>query len=246
MSVDYFSSFPAPTGTGKTVSVIYPAIRALGDGRCERVFYLTPKTTTANAAADCLRLLREGGADIRAVRITAKEKICEFRTVCKSDPDACRCSQLVGIPEAVLALSALGKCAPDEENIRAVARKYNVCPYELSLCYAESCEFIICDVNYVFDPSVYLRRFFDNYSNSALLIDEAHNLVSRAREMYSEELSTEEITALAEGGAALGLSEEFTESLIRIASALKELLLPYLSENTRKVQSCRCKEGCFR
>ncbi len=225
----------APTGTGKTVSVIYPAIRAIGDGRCERVFYLTPKTTTANAAKECLMLLAGRGAKIRAVRITAKEKICECRSVCRGDPRACARSQdEKKLADAARLLWKEALCVADADDIRRVARTCGVCPYELSLAYSELCEFIICDVNYVFDPSVYLRRYFDTERESALLVDEAHNLVTRAREMYSAELSTSELEALAEDGIQARLSREFTERLRELSHSLHSLLFPYLADNIRR------------
>ncbi len=225
----------APTGTGKTVSVIYPAVRALGDGRCERVFYLTPKTTTANAAAECISLLAKYGADIRAVMITAKERICECHSVCKSDPRACpRAVRGEKISEAALALAKSGKTVIGCEDIRAAAREAGVCPYELSLAYSELAEFIICDVNYAFDPSVYLRRYFDEGGDFALLIDEAHNLVSRAREMYSAELTTGGLTALSAEGRALGIPEGFLRGIEDISRELFSLLYPYLKENVRQ------------
>lgn len=223
----------APTGTGKTVSVIYPAIRAIGDGRCERVFYLTPKTTTANAAADCINLLASYGAKIRAVRLTAKEKICHIRAVCKDDPSLCTLEREKGISDAVLKLSELEMPVIGEADIKIIANECGVCPYELSLAYSELCDFIICDVNYVFDPSVYLRRYFDTGGEYALLIDEAHNLVSRAREMYSCEISYMELIALSDEGRTAGLSGGFCDSVASLSEELKNIIYPFLRENIR-------------
>ena len=223
----------APTGTGKTVSVIYPAIRAVGDGRCERVFYLTPKTTTANAAAECIELLSRHGAKIRAVRLTAKEKICKISALCKSDPLACTLEREKGVPEAALYLSRLNLPVAGEGDIKKAAAEFGVCPYELSLAYSELCDFIICDVNYAFDPSVHLERYFDEGGNYALLVDEAHNLVPRAREMYSAELSLSELSALAEACEALGLRKGFASEISEVESELHATLYPYLKETVR-------------
>ena len=181
----------APTGTGKTVSALFPAVRALGEGLCEKVFYFTPKTTTANAARDCIEDLRAAGADVRAVVISAKEKICENRTVCRQDRDACENSRQNKICDAVLALYKSGCGVVGHKDIHEVARSFRVCPYELSLSYAELCDVVICDINYLFDPAVYIRRFFEEGGSYAFLIDEAHNLPDRAREMYSAEISEE-------------------------------------------------------
>ena len=113
-----------PTGTGKTVSALYPALRALGDGRVEKVFYLTPKTTTKEAAKDCLNLMAESGAIIRGVILTAKEKICAERHLCRKSRRMCRRSACNKIAEAALALSKMKKTVVDKEDIRAVADEY--------------------------------------------------------------------------------------------------------------------------
>ena len=226
----------APTGTGKTVSVIYPAIRAVGDGRCERIFYLTPKTTIARAAGECISLLASQGLSIRAVRIIAKERICRIGTICRKDRDACKKDSSTKLSDAVLALYSLNLPCADENDVRKVAEEFDVCPYELSLCYSELCEVVICDVNYVFDPAVHLKRYFDGYSSTVLLIDEAHNLVSRAREMYSEKISTYELREICSMGQEIGLSNDFREGILSCVNELERLLLPYLSDNIRRTE----------
>ena len=223
----------APTGTGKTVSVIYPAIKALGDGRCDKVFYLTPKATAAKAAEECLELLARGGCTIRAVKLTAKEKICTRRLACKEVRPTCPLADNKRMPDAVMELYSLGKTVIGREDITLASEKYSVCPYELSLCYSELCDFIICDVNYVFDPVVYLKRYFDEGGRFALLVDEAHNLEGRAREMYSAELSTGELTTL---GTELSLGEhsELKRACNEARDAIFALLHPYLADDVRK------------
>lgn len=222
----------APTGTGKTVSALYPALRALGDGRVEKVFYLTPKTTTAEAAKDCLDLMAESGAIIRALILTAKEKACAEGHVCRRSRKMCKRSACNRIAEAALALSGLKKTVVSKDEIRTIADEYTVCPYELSLTYAELCDVVICDFNYLFDPVVYIKRFFTKGGKYAFLIDEAHNLHERAREMYSAELSLSELYAPAEEALLGSLSA--TKKLCSAAAAvLSDTLMPYLKDELR-------------
>ena len=201
----------APTGTGKTVSALFPAIRALGDGRCEKVFYLTPKTTTQAAAGDCIERFCENGVFIKALILSAKDRICLGNRACKIEKSNCHLSRCNKLSEASLALYNLNKAVITDTDIRELATRFSVCPYELSLTYAELCDIIICDFNYLFDPRVYIRRFFDTGGEYVFLVDEAHNLVDRAREMYSSEITSSEILAVKDSplvgtGTALGAS----------------------------------------
>ncbi len=221
----------APTGTGKTVSVLYPALKAMGDGRCDKVFYLTPKTTTAVSAADCLKELCENGANLRAVIITAKEKICFASMVCKDGKNLCEALKCNRISEAVLELYKMQLSVVNNEKIRTLSLKYNICPYELSLAYSELCDVVICDFNYLFDPAVYIRRFFTEGGRFAILIDEAHNLADRAREMYSASLTEEELVSpalsslLGEHSATKKLSRE-------LSGRFFDTLYPFVKEDT--------------
>lgn len=183
----------APTGTGKTVSALFPAIRALGDGRISKVFYLTPKTTTAVAARECLERFSENGAKIRSVILTAKEKLCTNGSVCRESRRLCPTNKGNRMSEAVMALFDKSFVTVDAEVLKSFANQYTVCPYELALTYSELCDVVICDFNYLFDPQVYIRRFFTRGGDYAFLIDEAHNLGERAREMYSAELACDAI-----------------------------------------------------
>ncbi len=183
----------APTGTGKTVSVLFPAVRALGNQKCDKVFYFTPKTTTAIAAKECLSLICDKGAKIKAVIIAAKERLCKNRVVCRRGHTLCENSKTNRLADAVLELYDTGYAVVDKKELCEVAERYGVCPYELSLSYAELCDVIICDINYLFDPAVYIRRFFTEGGRFAFLIDEAHNLPERAREMYSAQITEEEL-----------------------------------------------------
>jgi len=183
----------APTGTGKTVSAIFPAIRALGNKKCDKVFYLTPKQTTAIAAKECIELLTKSGAKIRSVILTAKDKLCKRGGICRESKRLCPTYTSGKLTEAAMSLFDKEIPTVTPIDVSKTAEEFNVCPYELSLTYSELCDVVICDFNYLFDPQVYIRRFFTRSGAYAFLIDEAHNLGERAREMYSAEISFDEI-----------------------------------------------------
>ena len=220
----------APTGTGKTVSAIFPAIRAIGAGKCDKAFYLTPKATTTVAAKECIELFAKSGVFVRSVIIIAKDKICIHNRVCKDFKEACSTYKENNLPSATLALADKKIPTVTPDDVKNVASEYGVCPYELSLCYAELCDVIICDFNYLFDPDVYFRRFFSQRGNFAFLVDEAHNLAERAREMYSAKISLLEL---------LPPPSLFEKSPLSLASAeairkLRELFGPILRDEIRK------------
>ncbi len=189
----------APTGTGKTAGALYPALRALGESKVERVFYLTPKTTTAMAAAEALSRFSEAGGILRAILLTAKERGCPEGLLCRSSKGVCRRSRAGGAreEEAVTYLLSLDRVPITYREIREAADRYGVCPYELSLRYSLFSDVIVGDYNYLFDTRVYLQRYFDRTGEYCFLIDEAHDLFDRAREMYSATLSREMFDALA-------------------------------------------------
>ena len=223
----------APTGTGKTVSVIYPAIKALGEDKCDKVFYLTPKGTTQEAAKDCLELFSERGAKIKAIILSSKEKSCPMRMMCRESSVSCEMAKCNKMAEAVMAVHELGKCVVGIDDLMDIAKGYTVCPYELELAYSELCDIVICDFNYLFDPVVYIRRFFTEGGRYAFLIDEAHNLADRGREMYSSELSLGDIDKLL-GSEYLGPLSKLREELPKAKTVLTELLYPFLKDEMRK------------
>ena len=181
----------APTGIGKTASVLFPAVRAMGEGHCDKIFYLTPKNTAALAARDAAERLAEHGADLKCLMLSAKERICPKGLVCR-EVGAERCPLSRSAParedDAARELLASGKTVVDLHLLRETGEKYRVCPYELALRYAEFADLVICDYNYLFHPRVALRRFFSEKGRWCFLCDEAHNLIDRARELYSCDL----------------------------------------------------------
>ena len=190
----------APTGTGKTISTLFPALKVLGEEQAERIFYLTAKTITRSVAEDAFKVLQEKGADLKSVTLTAKDKIC-FLDERLCNPIDCRYANgyYDRINEALWDLLH-HENQMTREVIESYARKHTICPFELSLDVSLFCDLIIADYNYVFDPIVYLRRFFDeNESESYFLVDEAHNLINRSREMYSASVTDQlfvKLTAL--------------------------------------------------
>ena len=185
----------APTGVGKTMSAVFPAVRAIGQGMAETVFYLTARTITRTVAQDAFEKLRDRGLLFKVVTITAKEKLC-FCDKPECEPEKCPYAKghYDRINDAVYELWTTEQSF-DRETLLRHAQKWQVCPFEMSLDLAVWMDGVICDYNYVFDPNVYLKRFFgENVSGNYLfLIDEAHNLVDRGREMYSASISLDDV-----------------------------------------------------
>ncbi len=175
----------APTGTGKTISTLYPAIKGLLKGRYDKIFYLTAKTATRSVAAKAIDDIRKNGLIIRSILLASKESMCFYKKKC----DAKFCKYSDGYYSRLRpALSeALMHDDITPELISSIAMKYCLCPHELSLDVMNYCTIVIGDYNHAFDPRVSLVRAFseDADLNNALLIDEAHNMVDRSREMYS-------------------------------------------------------------
>ena len=184
----------APTGIGKTISTLFPSIKAIGEGHTSKIFYLTAKTITREVAEDTISLMKNQNLSLRSVTITAKEKICNMDKV-ECNPEYCPYAN--GYFDRInSSLKEILKKYNDysRESIKKMSEEFKLCPFELSLELTTLSDVIICDYNYVFDPSVYLKRFFDvKKTDYTFLIDEAHNLVDRAREMYSSTIYEEKI-----------------------------------------------------
>ena len=188
----------APTGVGKTISTVYPAVQAMGQGMADKLFYLTAKTITGTVAEDTLELLRGQGLRMKSVTLTAKEKIC-FMEETECIPEYCPYAKghYDRVNEAIYDLLT-SKESFSREQIEIYAEKHRVCPFEMCLDMSLFADTVICDYNYLFDPHVYLKRFFSEGSpgNYIFLIDEAHNLLERGREMYSAVLFKEQFPEL--------------------------------------------------
>lgn len=211
----------APTGIGKTMSTLFPALKAMGEGCGERVFYLTARTTTRQAAEDALALLRKSQPDLalKSITLTAKDTICLLEQR-ECTPEACPYAN--GYYDRIR--DALWQALDENEFTRTaledLARRFIVCPFELGLDLSLWCDVIVGDYNYLFDPVVSLKRFFESGGDYLFLVDEAHNLPDRAREMHSASLLKSQVLearkALGKGKSklktALGkLNDEFVE-----------------------------------
>ncbi len=216
----------APTGTGKTITTVFPAVKAVGEGLAERIFYLTAKTVTAAVARETFGLLYHQGYQAKTIQLTAKEKLC----MCdEMDCNPVHCPYAKGhfdrVNDAVFELLQTSDFFTREE-ILEQAEKFQVCPFEMSLDVASWADNIICDYNYVFDPYVYLKRFFQEgiKGEYIFLVDEAHNLVERGRGMYSAELYKEDFLA------AKKVLKPYAYGIVRILEQCNKILLGYKRE----------------
>lgn len=228
----------APTGTGKTISSLYPAVRALGEGHCDKIFYLTAKAAPRAEAYRAAEHIFGAGAHIRTIVLTAREQLCK-NAAAKADPLGV--SRHCNPYDCPYAKGFFDRCdhalcdALSKHNgfprkaVEEIAEKYGICPYEFQLNLSELCDLVICDYNYVFDPQIYLRRYFEpeavDENRYVFLIDEAHNLADRARDMYSAELCN---TSLSDVRNAIGIPDEGEElpihrSLDKLAMAMHNL-----------------------
>ena len=185
----------APTGVGKTMATVFPAVRAMGEGLGEKIFYLTAKTIMRTVAEQAFSLLKEKGLLYKTITLTAKEKIC-FCEEAECNPDACPYAKghFDRVNDAVFDLiTHSGDWS--REVLEEQAKKHMVCPFEMSLDVSNWADAVICDYNYAFDPQAHLKRFFSESGKGEylFLIDEAHNLVERGREMYSASLYKEDL-----------------------------------------------------
>lgn len=188
----------APTGVGKTLTTVFPSIKAMGEGLADRIFYLTAKTITRTVAEECFSLLIRQNLSFKPLTLTAKEKMCVLEKVSCNPTDCARArGHYNRVNEAVYDMLTHEETLT-RDILLHYAEVHDVCPFEMSLDASLFADAVICDYNYAFDPNVYLRRFFPNEKKSSMifLIDEAHNLVERGREMYSARLVKEDFLAV--------------------------------------------------
>ena len=211
----------APTGIGKTLSAMFPSLKAIGEGYGDKLFYLTAKTITRSVAEETLEILRNRGLYFRSVTITAKEKLC-FLEKPECNPDACPHAKghFDRVNDAVYT-AVHQKFGITRETILSYAEQFQVCPFELCLDISSFVDGIICDYNYVFDPDVRLKRYFSESQRGdyIFLIDEAHNLAGRAREMYSASIIKEDFLEIKK------LIKETSPRLTRYLNRVNRLLL---------------------
>ncbi len=245
----------APTGVGKTISTVFPAVKAMGKGMGEKLFYLTAKTITRTVAEDTFSLLREKGLRFKSVILTAKEKIC-FMEKPDCNPEACPYAKghFDRINDAIYDLLVTEESFT-REKIEEYAEKYQVCPFEMCLDMSLFADGIIGDYNYLFDPHVYLKRFFGDSSekNYLFLIDEAHNLLERGREMYSAVLKKEifleikrslkqtVMSEIAEKAEKHQVSGQMTLNMTDVSCELSEEVADGSPEAKRRKETSGCR-----
>ena len=183
----------APTGIGKTISTLFPAIKSIAKCGTEKIFYLSAKAMAKEVAFDASKLMISKGLDAKVIKLNSKEKMC-FTGEHRCNPDECPFT--IGYYDklrSILTEIVQNESIINDDIIFKYANRYQVCPFELQLDVSLFCDLIICDYNYLFDPIVYLKRYFEiSKTNYVALIDESHNLVDRSREMYSSSLELDE------------------------------------------------------
>lgn len=216
----------APTGIGKTLSTTFPAIKALGNGYGKKVIYLTAKNTTQDLAENTINLLRHKGLKIKSLKLTAKERICynsEF--ICDSESCLFAKGHYDRVNDGIYDILT-SEDNINRENLEIYSKKHNLCPFEFSLDLFNFCDFIICDYNYFFDPRVMLKRASNN-GDYILLVDEAHNLVDRARDMYSTSICESNILLCKKKFGRKG------KKLRSILNSILEILYEFKEEKTQ-------------
>ena len=225
----------ASTGVGKTIASVFPAVRAVGEELGEKIFYLTARTITRTVAEQAFGILQDQGLQFKFITLTAKEKIC-FMDEAECNPDACPYAKghFDRVNNAVYELITESDILT-REVLKQHAKKHRVCPFEMALDVSEWADAVICDYNYVFDPNARLKRFFSEGSEGEylFLIDEAHNLVERGREMYSASLYKEDI---------LSVKRLVKAEAPKLAHRLDECNRQFL-ELKRECESCRVLDG---
>lgn len=210
-----------PTGTGKSAATVFPALKALGEGLTDQIFYLTARGTTQQAALDALARMRANGLTARWIVLTAKEKCCPQESV-HCHPEFCSRAKGYYDRELAALMDISRENFWDPQCISAVCEKHHLCPFAFSLLLCEYADVVICDYNYAFDPLVSLRRIFEAGRTPTLLVDEAHNLPDRVRDMLSCTLDSRAIAALRrENGKLRGRKDAVYRALTAFLQALR-------------------------
>ena len=214
-----------PTGTGKSIAALFPALKALGEGLTGQVYYLTARTTQRQGALEALAKMRRQPLQLWTLTLDAKEKQCPAPTLCH--PDFCPRAKghFLRDHAAVEEMLAIDDWSP--ENIRMMADKHNLCPFEFALSLAEIADLTICDYNYALDPAVHIQRIFDKTADVTLLIDEAHNLLSRVRDMLSGAVDGGRIRKLRTVvGKTAGRKHALYKAMTVVLKAIDDLPIP--------------------
>lgn len=188
--------FEAPTGTGKTISTLFPAIKTFPDGKNEKIFYLSAKNQTKEVAINAIDMMRKKGLFLRSILISSKEDMCQCDAK-TCNPDECIFAKGYYTKLRKALNDLIDAEISDNKKILEYAVNNTMCPFELQLDYSLLCDVIVCDYNYLFDPLVHLKRYFDeNNTPFFALVDEAHNLAERSLDMYSAEICEDDFLLL--------------------------------------------------
>ncbi len=218
----------APCGIGKTISTLFPALKAIGEEKIDKIFYTCAKNMTLQVGIDTIKLLLKQQPFLSVV-IYAKDKVCLLEKR-DCDPKVCKYAKnYYGRNKQAIQDLLTSYYLYDKQEIKTIALKHDVCPFELSLDISLFCDVILCDYNYIFDPRVHLKRYFEEKNPHLILIDEAHNLVERARNMYSSKLSYQQIHSLLT--LTKGKLKQAVEGLLLVISELKDNYPNYYASN---------------
>lgn len=214
-----------PTGTGKSSAALFPALKALGEGLTNQLYYLTARTTQRQAALEAVERMRSQDLRLWVLTLNAKEKQCPRPTLCH--PDWCPRAKGHFLRDQA-ALNEMLACQDwTGEAVRAMADKHDLCPFEFALSLAELADVVICDYNYAFDPAVHIQRVFDRRGDVTLLVDEAHNLLSRTRDMLSGTLDGPALRRLRRGvDKMVGRKHPLYKALTELLKRMGDLVLP--------------------
>jgi len=215
----------APTGLGKTIGILYPALRAMPVSDVSRVFYFTAKVQGQNAAEEALQQLRESEAfPLTSVTITAKRAVCPTPEL-PCDPTYC--SRAKGFYDRLgEGLVELREAAHhhhiDRSTIERVSDNHTLCPFELNLEIARESDVVVADFNYGLDPRVRLQRLLEQpEAKPVFLIDEAHNLLTRSVDMFSSDLR---LASLEAAQAVIAGSGRIDTALNNLINELQRLV----------------------
>lgn len=218
----------APTGIGKTISTIFSSLKIIGEESYSKLFYLTAKTTVRTVAEENLKLLQSKGADIKILSLTAKDKLC-FMEKTQCNPDYCPYAKgYYDRLREVLEKSVREHDVFVRDTILNIARENMLCPFEFQLDLSFDADVIVCDYNYLFDPNASLKRFFSQEAPKneyVFLVDEAHNLPDRAREMFSAEISSKGLKNLRKSFKDIDSVHKGISKLLSMFKAIEEEFL---------------------
>ena len=215
-----------PTGTGKSAAALFPALKALGAGLTEQVFYLTARTTQRQGPLEALALMRRQPLSLWALTLDAKERQCP-QEVMRCDPEHCERAKGHFLRDAEAVEELLGEDDWTVARVREAAEKHCLCPFEFALSLAELADLVICDYNYAFDPAAHIRRIFDRAAPVTLLVDEAHHLQERTRSMLGGMLDAAQLrTFRTAAGKAGSRRDAVYRTLTGLIHALDSLAVP--------------------